>query len=204
MASPSIVKKFLAMVNNSDQSSEDNLPIEYYELREIAKRRVLLKQAVKAHFLIYLCTNLFLLVLNFVLYSPSNIFEIWALIPIGAWGIALWIHLWVLLTDQIPDFRRKMFLINVAIIIIVIPFIIYMNYWANWANTFAQFSHYREMIWWPYILTACLIELAVHAYLSRTVPNEPKLDKSIEKEMEKLQKSRKISISKNKPSNEVT
>ena len=136
-------QEFLAMVNNSDQSSEDNLPIEYYELREIAKRRVLLKQAVKAHFLIYLCTNLFLLVLNFVLYSPSNIFEIWALIPIGAWGI-LWIHLWVLLTDQIPDFRRKMFLINVAIIIIVIPFIIYMNYWANWANTFAQFSHYEK------------------------------------------------------------
>ena len=52
------------------------------------------------------------------------------------------------------------------------------------------------MIWWPYILTACLIELAVHAYLSRTVPNEPKLDKHRKRDGKTAKKSKNFDFEK--------
>ena len=112
MVAPSIVKKIVESINNPSNDASENLPIEFYELREMAKRRVLLRDSVKMDATVYFIANAFLILLNILLKPIHSIFDLWALWFAIPWGVFLWIHLWVYLTDTEPNYRKKMFKIR--------------------------------------------------------------------------------------------
>jgi cation transport ATPase len=195
-----VAEKFVNILNKSPDIAEDNtpdLPIEYYEIRELAKRRVQLKSSVKAHFVIYCVVNVFLLILNIWvdIWGKSNvsIFDVWVILVVMAWGILLCVHWTVYKTDQWSNYGKKMFMVDVAVMSSLNPFLIYMNYYMNYV-TF-EGLRYTPRIWWPWILVICIIVLCIHYYLAFYIRSDKRLDRNVKNEMAKLTKEKGLNIS---------
>jgi len=197
--SKKVVEKFVNMLNNTPETADDNtpdLPIEYYELRELAKRRVLLKSSVKAHVVIYCIVNTFLLILNIWVdiwgQQDKTILDVWAIIVMMAWAILLCVHWTVYKTDHWSNYGKKMFMVDVAIMVSLNPFLIYMNYYMNYVTL--EGIHYTPRIWWPWILVICIIVICIHYYLAFYIRSDKRLDKYIKNEMVSLTKEKGFDI----------
>jgi 2TM domain len=157
----SIVDRLVKEVEQEEISDEeDGLPIEFYELRELAKNRVLLKDSFQIHLFLYLVINGFLFVLN-LLYFPTQItsgYDLWSLWPILTWGIWIWTHGWAVLTVNIDDFQQRMFVVISSTIFFLVSYFIFVNYYSNYLLDIT-------VIWWPYILVFLAIFLSIYAYL---------------------------------------
>ena len=192
MVAPSIVKKIVESINNPSNDASENLPIEFYELREMAKRRVLLRDSVKMDATVYFIANAFLILLNILLKPIHSIFDLWALWFAIPWGVFLWIHLWVYLTDTEPNYRKKMFKIDIAMVIAINPFLIFVNYSINYHNgTLATFP---IGFWWHWTLLLSLIVVIIHYYLISNVKENKKLDDSVQKEIINIAKKEGLDL----------
>ncbi|TFH31246.1 MAG: 2TM domain-containing protein, partial [Promethearchaeota archaeon] len=115
MKTPEIVKRLVREINQHEEDDLDdkNFPIEYYELRELAKGRVLMKSSFKTHLFIYLLVNIFLIILNFLGgFQPLESFVyIWCLWSILGWGLILLAHGIILVTMNIPNLEYRIYII---------------------------------------------------------------------------------------------
>jgi hypothetical protein len=199
MASPnSVIKKFVKVVNENttEPVTEEDLPIEFYELKELARRKVLLRSSVRTDAILYFVVNSFLLALNlFVDFDHITvIYDVWAIWPIFAWSIFLLVHFIIYISDDLPDYRVKMLLIDGAIVLSVNPFLIYINYLANYYAELALISRYTPRLWWPWTGIISIIFFLVHAYFVYYVKDDEKLEKSIKREIMRITKKEGIDL----------
>ena len=183
----SIIRRLVKEVtkNEDDESSivEDDIPIEHLELAEIAKSRVLLKSTLKSHTIIYLLTNTLLILINLnVFEDPIPIDEItdfWAAWPILIWGVGLIAHAMIVITMNINDYDKRVFVITTVMNIAIGGLLVYINY-------LTKYLFDINSNWWIYVFTFLGFFIIAHAWVVFRDSDKTKLEKKIMKEFQKL------------------
>ncbi|QEE15041.1 2TM domain-containing protein [Promethearchaeum syntrophicum] len=184
----SIIRRLVKEVNKSedDESSieeEEDIPIEHLELAEIARKRVLIKSTLKSHTIIYLLTNTLLILINLNVFEdpiPINeITDFWAAWPILIWGVGLIAHAMIVITMNINDYDKRVFLITTVMNIAIGGLLVYINYLTNYLIDI-------NSKWWIYVFTFLGFFITVHAWVVFRDSDKTKLEKKIRKEFEKL------------------
>ena len=183
----SIIKRLVKEVNKSedDESSkeEEDIPIEHLELAEIARKRVLIKSTLKSHTIIYLLTNTLLILINLNVFEDlihiNDITDFWAAWPILIWGIGLIAHAMIVITMNITDYDKRVFIITTGMNIAIGGLLVYINYLTNYLIDI-------NSNWWIYVFTFLGFFIIVHAWLVFRDSDKTKLEKKIRKEFEKL------------------
>ncbi|WP_457558669.1 2TM domain-containing protein [Candidatus Harpocratesius sp.] len=185
MKTPHIVKRLVREIGTEQIDEDENLPIEYYELRELAKTRVLLKSSLKTHFFVYLIVNLFVVILNILGNIPpvESFLDLWSLWSVLGWGLLLLAHAMILATYNIPNLEYRIFIITSVISIYIGLFLIYLNYYLRIANN-------DDEIWWYWPDIAILLFIAAYAWIVFYSENKEKFNSRIEREMEFLRERR--------------
>lgn len=176
-----IVKRLVEELGDLDTSNDENLPIEYYEMRDYAKTRVLLKSSIKSHTLIFILVNAFLLLSNFFADPKDNFLEMWSIWVLAAWGLLLWSHFVIVYgIIDIDDIDRKIFAIISLILSYIGLLIIFINYLAN-------FYGGTTYLWWYWVLAGICLVIGSYAYVVYQTDERGHLKNKIEKEMKKIQ-----------------
>ena len=181
----SIIRRLVKEVNKKedDSSVEEDIPIEHLELAEIARKRVLIKSTLKSHIIIYLLTNTLLILINLNVFEdliPINeITDFWAAWPILIWGIGLIAHAMIVITINIIDYDKRVFVITTVMNIAIGGLLVYINYLTNYLIDI-------NTNWWIYVFTFLGFFIIVHAWLVFRDSDKTKLEKKIRKEFEKL------------------
>ncbi len=181
----SIIKRLVKEVNKKedDSSVEEDIPIEHLELAEIARKRVLIKSTLKSHIIIYLLTNTLLILINLNVFEdpiPINeITDFWAAWPILIWAVALIAHAMIVITININDYDKRVFVITTAMNIAIGGLLVYINYVSNYLINI-------NTNWWVYVFTFLGFFIIVHAWVVFRNSDKTKLEKKIRKEFEKL------------------
>ena len=183
----SIIKRLVKEINKSedDESSkeEEDIPIEHLELAEIARKRVLIKSTLKSHTIIYLLTNTLLILINLNVFEDlihiNDITDFWAAWPILIWGIGLIAHAMIVITMNITDYDKRVFIITTGMNIAIGGLLVYINYLTNYLIDI-------NSNWWIYVFTFLGFFVIVHAWVVFRDSDKTKLEKKIRKEFEKL------------------
>ncbi len=181
----SIIKRLVKEVNKKedDSSVEEDIPIEHLELAEIARKRVLIKSTLKSHIIIYLLTNTLLILINLNVFEdpiPINeITDFWAAWPILIWAVALIAHAMIVITININDYDKRVFVITTVMNIAIGGLLVYINYVSNYLISI-------NTNWWVYVFTFLGFFIIVHAWVVFRNSDKTKLEKKIRKEFEKL------------------
>ncbi len=181
----SIIRRLVKEVNKKEDGSsvEEDIPIEHLELAEIARKRVLIKSTLKSHIIIYLLTNTLLILINLNVFEdliPINeITDFWAAWPILVWGIGLIAHATIVITINIIDYDKRVFVITTVMNVAIGGLLVYINYLTNYLIDI-------NTNWWIYVFTFLGFFIIVHAWLVFRDSDKTKLEKKIRKEFEKL------------------
>ncbi|MHA1476107.1 MAG: 2TM domain-containing protein [Promethearchaeota archaeon] len=181
----SIIRRLVKEVNKKedDSSVEEDIPIEHLELAEIARKRVLIKSTLKSHIIIYLLTNTLLILINLNVFEdpiPINeITDFWAAWPILIWAVALIAHAMIVITININDYDKRVFVITTAMNIAIGGLLVYINYVSNYLINI-------NTNWWVYVFTFLGFFIIVHAWVVFRDSDKTKLEKKIRREFEKL------------------
>ena len=182
----SIIRRLVKEVNKKedDSSVEEDIPIEHLELAEIARKRVLIKSTFKSHIIIYLLTNTLLILINLNVFEPpiipiDDIVDFWAAWPILIWGIGLIAHATIVITINIIDYDKRVFVITTVMNVAIGGLLVYINYLTNYLIDI-------NTNWWIYVFTFLGFFIIVHAWLVFRDSDKTKLEKKIRKEFEKL------------------
>ena len=183
----SIIKRLVKEVNkNEDEESsieEEDIPIEHLELAEIARKRVLIKSTLKSHTIIYLLTNTLLILINLNVFEElihiNDITDFWAAWPILIWGVGLIAHAMIVITMNIIDYDKRVFIITTVMNIAIGGLLVYINYLTK--SLFNINSN-----WWIYVFTFLGFFIIVHAWLVFRDSDKTKLEKKIRREFQKL------------------
>jgi hypothetical protein len=174
-----IVKRLVEEIGEIDTSKDDDVPLEYLEMREVAKARVILKSSVKAHSLIYGLVNIFLLFTNFFA-DPNPInhfFEVWSVWVILGWGLLLWTHfvvIWGILSVKHVD--KKIFVIISLILGYIALLLIYTNYIViHYSNT--------DFLWWYWAAGGIALIIGSYAYIVYEIDESSKKKRQIDREL---------------------
>ncbi|MHA1776693.1 MAG: 2TM domain-containing protein [Promethearchaeota archaeon] len=182
MKTPNIIRRLVNEISAEPINDEDdNLPIEYYELRELAKNRVLLKSSLKTHIFIYLIVNTFLIILNILGNIPpvSNFTDLWSLWSILGWGLLLVAHTMILVTNNIPNLEYRIYIITSTILLYIGLFLIYLN---NYLFIAGQTSDY----WWYWPDIAIILFISAYAWIVFYSENKEKFKSRVDKEIAEL------------------
>ena len=181
----SIIKRLVKEVSKSEDDSsvvEEDIPIELLELAEIARKRVLIKSTLKS-LIIYLLTNTLLILINLNVFEdliPINeITDFWAAWPILIWGVALIAHATIVITININDYDKRVFVITTVMNIAIGGLLVYINYVSNYLIEI-------NINWWVYVFTFLGFFIIVHAWVVFRDSDKTKLEKKIRKEFDKL------------------
>ena len=121
--------------------AEDDLNLDFYELRDEATKRVFIKRSVQIHFAALAVINTFLVILNLSLlnFQPATWGEIWVFWTLFCWGYGLYVHATVWFTINVQDVGKRIFFIHCLIAIGLIPLLAAINllttpgyYWFWW------------------------------------------------------------------------
>ncbi|MHA1673208.1 MAG: 2TM domain-containing protein [Promethearchaeota archaeon] len=197
MKTPKIVERLVNEISQPDEDElgERNLPLEYYELRELAKARVLLKSSFKSHLFIYGLVNIFLIILNFLggLQPLDSFTYIWSLWSILGWGLILLAHGMILVAMNIPNLEYRIFIIVSVILIYIIGFLAYINYYIIVKDE----SH---QVWWYWPGIAIILFIAGYAWIVFYSENKDRFYTRVSAEMDHL----KAQMQKHKDEEETT
>ena len=156
-------------------------------LRKIAEQKVMFRYSVKVHATLFFLSNILLFILNLV-FTPEIL---WIVFPFFAWLIGLAIHYlsYILYVRGVyPNTKRTMFYLITAYMF-GMTFLFVTNYVTlgviNWALYPALFGGAAVLI---YII---LYFLFFRKKLTDSGIIISRLDKAVEKEMEKIAKKRK-------------
>ncbi|UYP46623.1 hypothetical protein NEF87_002908 [Candidatus Lokiarchaeum ossiferum] len=188
MAKRKLIKRLVDEIDHDDPEDEENLPLEYYELKELAKTRVLLKGSLKVHAIIYLFINVFIAIINlFAVSTPANFgfYDLWCIWAILGWGLILWAHAAIVLTINIMNLEQRIFSITISIGGYILGFLVYVNYYVN---------HITEssMIWWPWVTVGGILIAAAYAYIVFENDDTSKMERRIGIEIEKMKMEEKL------------
>ena len=183
MKTPEIVKRLVKELSQHEEEDHEdkNLPIEYYELREIAKGRVLMKSSFKTHLFIYLLVNIFLIILNFLGgWQPLESFVyIWCLWSILGWGLILLAHGIILVTMNVPNLEYRIYIIVSVILLYIGGFLVYVNYYIIVIDE-------NHPVWWYWPAIAIGLFIAGYAWIVFYSENKDKFYTRVSEEMNYL------------------
>ena len=181
-----IVKRLVEEIGEVDTSSDEDVPLEYLEMREVAKARVILKSSVRGHSLIYGLVNVFLIFLNFF-GDPNPInhfFEIWSVWVILGWGLLLWTHsviIWGVLSVKNVD--RKIF----AIIALILG---YMGLLLIFTNYIVIYYSDTDFLWWPWTSGGIGLIIGSYGYIVYEIDESSKKKQKIDRELKIMRGSK--------------
>ncbi|MHA1518666.1 MAG: 2TM domain-containing protein [Promethearchaeota archaeon] len=188
MKTPKIVERLVNEITQHDENDlgDKNLPLEYYELRELAKARVLLKSSFKSHLFIYGLVNIFLVILNFLggLQPLDSFIYIWSLWSILGWGLILLAHGMILVAMNIPNLEYRIFVIVSVLLIYIIGFLAYVNYYIIVIDE-------THTVWWYWPAIAIALFVAGYAWIVFYSENKDKFYTRVSAEMEHLKANKK-------------
>jgi hypothetical protein len=118
-----------AKENAPSGGADEDLGLEFYELRDEAVKRVAIKTSVKIHFVVWAVINIFLLILNLVSvdFQVTGLGDFWVFWTLCAWGLGLYIHATAWFTLNVKNIGKKMFFLHLLIGIGVILFVATVN-----------------------------------------------------------------------------
>ncbi len=183
MSKKSLIKRLVneLEIEKIDFSSNENLPLEYYELKELAKSRVLLKSSLKIHVIIYIIVNFFLIIVNLYINTSEieNIFDLWFTFVLIGWGFFLWAHSIIVLTMNVYNLEKRIFIITISILTYLIVLLIFINYLINEIKEIT-------VSWWPWPLVAIILFSGIYAFFVFENDDTSKLEIRIGKEIKKM------------------
>jgi len=109
----------------------------------------------------------------------NEITDFWAAWPILIWGIGLIAHAMIVITINIIDYDKRVFVITTVMNIAIGGLLVYINYLTNYLIDI-------NTNWWIYVFTFLGFFIIVHAWLVFRDSDKTKLEKKIRKEFEKL------------------
>ncbi len=179
MPRENIVKRLVQEIGDFDTSKDENLPIEYYEMRDYAKTRVLLKTSIKSHAVIFTLVNIFLFATN-IFADPANIghfFELWAFWVFLGWGFILWSHFVIVKgIIDIDDIDRKIFAIISLILVYIAGLLVFTNYISNYYLA-------SSSLWWPWGVGLIVLIIGSYAYVVYQTDEQGSFSNRVKKEM---------------------
>ena len=95
------------------------------------------------------------------------------------WGIGLIAHATIVITINIIDYDKRVFVITTVMNIAIGGLLVYINYLTNYLIDI-------NTNWWIYVFTFLGFFIIVHAWLVFRDSDKTKLEKKIRKEFEKL------------------
>ncbi len=162
---------------------DEDVDLEYYELRDEAVKRVAVKASVKIHFAVWLVINIFLVILNlylvnFQVRALEDFWVFWTLIP---WGFGVYVHATVWFTINVKHLGKRMFFIHFLVGVGLVPFVATINLMTM-----------PSYLWFWWVLGAEIAFILLHYYIT-FISTRPHVDRAIKREMEvlKRQKERK-------------
>ena len=179
-----LIKRLVKEVKDVEPAPVENLPIEEYEIRELARTRVILKYSIKVHLFTYVCVNVLFVTINLFTMNPDSSFmAFWALWVILSWGFLLWIHILLGLSIYFEKLEIRIFFIVACTLFYLSLLLIFLNY---------LISHlaYGEFLWWPWSTGAIFIFVAVYAFIVFETDDQKKMDARVNKELIRITQQR--------------
>lgn len=178
----SIVKRLIQEIDDEDISASEDLPIEYYEMRELAKKRVIMRSAFRTHLIIFFLVNSFLITVNYFEQDiPITTFnDLWSVWVLSIWGLPLWSHFWSIKTQTITDDRQRIFILTFFMNVYLASFFISLNYFGT------RYINDSSDLWWPWAVGFQLVFTLINAYFTFVKTNDAQLDEQVEEELIKM------------------
>jgi len=167
--------------NAPSQGPEEDVDLEFYELRDEALKRWAIKSSVKIHFVVWAVINTFLVVLNLFVVNlqVTGLGDFWAFWTLCGWGFGLYVHATVWFTLNVKDLSKKVFLIHVFMGVGLIPFLAAVNLLTT--PTYQWF-------WW--VLVGELALIVLHYYIT-FISTSKQVEQAILREMNHLRQQKK-------------
>ncbi len=177
-----MVEKQEAKENAPSPGSDEDMDLEFYELKDEAIKRVAIKTSVKIHFAAWAVINVFLLSLNLYLanFNITSIWDFWAFWTIFAWGYGLYVHATAWFTLNVKNMGKKLFFIHFLIGAGLIPFLAAVNLLTM-----------PTYLWFGWVLGGEIAFILLHYWIT-FISTRPRVDRAITREIEvlKLQKQK--------------
>lgn len=175
-----LIKRLVREVKDVEPAPDENLPIEEYEIRELARTRVILKYSIKVHLFTYVCVNVLLVTINLFTMNPENSFmAFWGLWVILCWGFLLWMHILLGLSIYFKKLENRIFFITSLTMFYLSFLLIFVNYLTIYLAS-------SEFLWWPWSTGALIIFIAVYAYIVFETDDQAKVEIRVKKELVKI------------------
>ncbi|MHA1584904.1 MAG: 2TM domain-containing protein [Promethearchaeota archaeon] len=192
-----LIKRLVKEVE-MDVDSEEDHPIEYYEMQELAKTHVILKVSLQIHALIYIILNI-LLILGNLYYrdrnQPLNLSTFWALWVIISWGFILWAHLVIVVSiNTIDRIETIIFVIISLIFLYIIVLLIYLNIYLISTQDY-------NVVWWPFSTIGLIFLILILWYAFSKTGDQKRFKKAISKEIDRISGSQDKKDKKNEDKN---
>jgi len=155
---------------------DEDMDLEFYELREEAVKRVAIKSSVKIHLVVWAVINIFLVFLNLLLtnFHVTGISDFWAFWTICGWGFGLYVHSTVWLTLNVKNLGKKMFYIHILVGGGLIVFLMAINLLTM-----------PTYLWFGWVVGAEIALILLHYYIS-FISTGHRLEQAIKQEIEFL------------------
>ncbi len=163
--------------------ANEDVDLEFYELRDEAVKRVAIKSSVKIHLVVWGVINVFLLMLNLFLvnFQVTNLGDFWVFWTLFAWGLGLYIHATAWFTINVKNLAKKIFYIHFLIGAGLIPFLAAVNLLTM-----------PSYLWFWWVLGGELAFILLHYYIT-FMSRKYNVERAIKQEIDflKQQKERK-------------
>ena len=188
----SIIKHLVEELPSDEASTEEDIPIEFYEMEELALERVMIRSAFRIHLVIYVIFNIGFFCINLSQFNwyVKSIYDLWTLWILSSWGMAVWTHGWVVKTKKIPKYQHRMFVIITNMLIYLLSYLIFINYFGTF------YGMGITIIWWPYTIPFIVGFIIVRAYFAFYQDNEQKIKAQVIIEIEKMKEEYELEIEK--------
>ncbi len=162
--------------NAPPQGADEDMDLEFYELRDEAIKRVAIKTSVKIHFAVWAVLNIFLVILNLVLanFAFTSIADFWTFWTLFAWGFGLYVHATAWFTLNVKNLAKRIFFIHFLIGAGLIPFLAAVNLLTM-----------PTYLWFWWVLGGELAFILLHYWIT-FISTRPRVDRAITREIEKL------------------
>ena len=180
-----LIKRLVKEVKDVVPSPDENLPIEEYEIQELARTRVILKYSIKMHLLIYICVNVLLVTINVfaTLNTDRTIMDFWALWAIIGWGFLLWMHILLGFSIYFKKLENRIFFITSLGLLYVNCLLILINY-------LTIYLAHSEFLWWPWSTGGIFIFIGAYAFIVFETDDAKKMEARVKKELIKITQQR--------------
>jgi hypothetical protein len=161
-------------------------PFSDEELKKIAKKKILMKFALKIHVLAYVGVNIALFAIN---YLTSGLSAPWFVYPLAGWFMGIVAHgvVYAVYARGVSSGAKIGLILDAAIYAASVPALLAINYFSD----FGYMWFLWPAIFW--LLGVVAHAIAIKMATAKKVQKEPKkswLERGVEKEMEKAKKAR--------------